>query len=176
MKRPEQPAHLRKIIRRITVTRHRVHIAFSPVGLTATLMRSNDYRAPQQSLVEDEHTISVPVSLRRCGIETRLVVPNGDTAPAHHASTRAIQEALAKALTWNDELMSGKVSSMNQLAKREGVTQRYIAHLLKLAYLAPDIMQAIARGDIPSAVSLGRLKKGFPLDWQEQRKVLGFSA
>ncbi len=120
--------------------------------------------------------MSLPVSLRRCGIETRLVVPNGDTGPAHHASTRAIQEGLAKALTWNDDLMSGKVSSMNQLAKREGVTQRYVAHLLKLAYLAPDIMEAIARGNIPSAVSLGRLKKGFPLDWQEQRKVLGFSA
>ncbi len=77
---------------------------------------------------------------------------------------------------WNDELMRGKVSSMNHLAKREGVTQRYIAHLLKLAYLAPNIMEAIARGNVPSAVSLGRLKKGFPLDWQEQRKVLGFSA
>lgn len=129
-------------------------------------MRSNNYPAPQQSAVEDEYQISLPVSLRRCGIETRLFVPNGDTGPAHHASTRAIQEALVKALTWNDELMSGKVSSMNQLAKREGVTQRYIA---------PDIMEAIARGNIPSAVSLGRLKKGFPLDWQEQRKVLGFS-
>ena len=139
-------------------------------------MRSSDDEAPHEDVDEAVYQINVPVSLRRCGIETRFVVPSGDTGSAHHASTRAIQEALAKALTWNEELMSGKVSSMNQLAKREGVTQRYIAHLLKLAYLAPDIMGAIARGNIPSAVSLGRLKKGFPLDWQEQRKVLGFSA
>jgi hypothetical protein len=86
------------------------------------------------------------------------------------------REALVKALNWNEALMCSTVSSMNALAKREGVTQRYIAHLLKLAYLAPDIMEAITRGDIPSSISLGRLKKGFPLNWQEQRKVLGFSA
>ena len=72
--------------------------------------------------------------------------------------------------------MCNTVSSMNKLAKREGVTQRYIAHLLKLAYLAPDTIEAITRGDIPSSISLDRLKKGFPLDWEEQRKVLGFSA
>lgn len=89
---------------------------------------------------------------------------------------RAIQEALAKALDWNDAMMRGSVSSMNMLAKREGGTQRYIAHLLKLAWLAPDIMEAITRGDIPSAVSLDYLKKGFPLGWKEQRKVLGFTA
>ena len=65
---------------------------------------------------------------------------------------------------------------MNKLAKREGGTPRYIAHLLKLAYLAPDIMEAIARGDIPSAVSMGRLKKGVSLDWEGQRRVLGFTA
>jgi hypothetical protein len=70
--------------------------------------------------------------------------------------------------------MNGSVSSMSQIAKREGVTQRYVAHLLKLAYLAPDIMEAIARGDVPSSVSLDRLKKGFLLDWQEQRRVFGF--
>ena len=78
------------------------------------------------------------------------MVPGGDTGPAHHASTRAIQEALARALKWNEALMRGAVQSMNALAKSEGVTQRYIAHLLKLAWLSPDIMESISRGDIPS--------------------------
>ena len=126
--------------------------------------------------MDDEYRISPSVHLKRCGIETRFVVPNNDTAPAHHALIQAIQEALVKALNWNDALMCNTVSSMNTLAKREGVTQRYIAHLLKLAYLAPDIMEAITRGDIPSSISLDRLKKGFPLDWEEQRQTLGFSA
>ena len=71
--------------------------------------------------------------------------------------------------------MKGEVASTNALARREGVNHRHIARMLSLAWLAPDIMEAIARGDIPSTLSLARLKKGFPLDWREQRKVLGFT-
>jgi hypothetical protein len=127
-------------------------------------------------MAEDTYQVSVPVRTKRCGIETRLIVPGEDPPPAHQSSTRALQDALTKALAWNDALLKGSVSSMSALARREGVTQRYIAHLIKLAWLAPDIMAAIIRGDIPSTVSLDRLKKGFPLDWEDQRKELGFSA
>jgi len=35
---------------------------------------------------------------------------------------------------------------MTVLAKQEGDTQRYIAHLLKLVFLAPDIIEAIIKG------------------------------
>ena len=64
---------------------------------------------------------------------------------------------------------------MTELAKQNSVTQRYVAHLIKLAFLAPDIVKAIVRGDIPRDLSLDKLKAGFPLDWDEQRSVLGFS-
>jgi hypothetical protein len=35
-------------------------------------------------------------------------------------------------------------------------------------------MQAIVRGQIPATLSLDQLKKGFPLDWNEQQAKLGF--
>jgi hypothetical protein len=54
---------------------------------------------------------------------------------------------------------------MSELATKHGVTQRYIAHLIQLAWLSPDIIQAIYRGQIPATLSLERLKKGFPPDW-----------
>ena len=122
----------------------------------------------------DIHEAIIPVRLKRCGVETRLIVQNETSSPAHHSSVDAIQGALAKALEWNEALLSGAASSMTQIAKREEVTQRYIAHLVKLAFLAPDIMQRIAEGDIPPDLSLDHLKTGFPLDWDAQRKTLGF--
>jgi hypothetical protein len=36
-------------------------------------------------------------------------------------------------------------------------------------------MEVIVRGDIPATLSLARLKKDFHLDWEAQRKVLGFT-
>ena len=65
---------------------------------------------------------------------------------------------------------------MSELATKHGVTQRYIAHLIQLDWLSPDIIQAIYRGQIPATLSLERLKKGFPPEWDKQWQELGFSA
>ena len=105
------------------------------------------------------------------------MVPNESrTATLARATTiHAIQQAMVKALNWNQALLDGPARSMTELANQNNVTQRYIAHLIKLAFLAPDIIKAILRGNVPRDLSLDKLKTGFPLDWDEQRKVLGFS-
>ena len=71
--------------------------------------------------------------------------------------------------------MTGQAASLRELATQEHVTPSYIGTLIKLAFLAPDIIEAIVRGEVLVELSLDCLKKGFPLDWQAQRKTLGFS-
>mgnify|MGYP001826465458 CR=1 FL=1 len=66
--------------------------------------------------------------------------------------------------------MKGEVASTNALARREGVNHRHIARMLSLAWLAPDIVGAIARGDIPHTLSLARLKKAFPWTGKNSEK------
>ncbi len=39
-----------------------------------------------------------------------------------------------------------------------------VAHPIKLSFLAPDIIQAILRGEVPADLSLGTPKAGFSLD------------
>ena len=64
---------------------------------------------------------------------------------------------------------------MIPLAKKAKLGTRYVGQLLPLACLAPDIIEAIQKGEIPPCLSLDRLKKGFSNNWTEQRKQLGFS-
>lgn len=73
------------------------------------------------------------------------------------------------ALRWNQALLDGAVRSMTELANQNDVTQRYVARIITLAFLAPAILQAALRGQVPSDLSLDRLNTGFPLDWDEQR-------
>ena len=54
---------------------------------------------------------------------------------------------------------------------QEQVSQRYITQIIKLAYLAPEIMNRIFEGDIPHEMTLGSLKKRIPLDWSEQKAL-----
>ena len=53
---------------------------------------------------------------------------------------------------------------------------RYVDRIIRLALLAPDIVEAIVRGDEPSGLSLERLVKGMPMVWAEQRERFAFPA
>ena len=60
---------------------------------------------------------------------------------------------------------------------KEGVTQRFIAHRIQLAYLAPDIMRQIIAGNVPDTLSFEVFKnRRIPLDWQEQRRYFQLPA
>jgi len=169
----EQIRHLKKIVERIELERKviRIHIWLS--GIISLL--KPDYSQQQSAVTtsDDLHVSTCPVQLKRCGIETKLVASNGPVTLSHPESNKAIQKALRKALTWNQSLLDGKVSTLTALAEKEKVAQRYICDLIKLAYLAPDVMEAIIEGKIPAGLTLDRLKKGYSMDWYKQRQLLG---
>jgi hypothetical protein len=53
----------------------------------------------------------------------------------------------------------------------------YATRLLRLAWLAPDIVEAILGGCQPENLTASRLIQDtrIPSDWPEQRRVLGFA-
>jgi hypothetical protein len=88
----------------------------------------------------------------------------------------ALIKAVVRAHRWFDELVSGRARSLRDVAKAEGVTHRYVGHLMPLAFLAPDIIAAIFAGTQPVDLTAEALTKriDLPLDWAEQRALLGF--
>jgi hypothetical protein len=52
---------------------------------------------------------------------------------------------------------------------------RYVTRILRLAYLAPDIIEAILAGRQPCELTLAcLLMTELPLDWHAQREALRF--
>jgi hypothetical protein len=53
----------------------------------------------------------------------------------------------------------------------------YAARLMRLNYLAPDIVVAILNGRQPVGLTANKLMADtrLPLEWPEQRKALGFA-
>ncbi len=43
----------------------------------------------------------------------------------------------------------------------------YVGRMLRLTSLAPDIVEAILRGDEPDGISLRKLQKNLPVRWDE---------
>jgi site-specific DNA recombinase len=63
------------------------------------------------------------------------------------------------------------------LAEREGVSRSYFTRLVRLSYLAPDIVQAILDGRQPRDLTPDKLlaHSRLPIGWHEQRTALGFA-
>jgi site-specific DNA recombinase len=80
---------------------------------------------------------------------------------------------ITRGRAWFEELATGRARSLQELARRDGITRRYIRRLVGLAFLSPQLVEAILQGRQPVALTATRLTElDLPLDWTEQQKLL----
>ncbi len=120
-------------------------------------------------------TLRVPARLKLCSGERRLVIPPGQARELQPRPNATLIKALTRAYKWKERLFTGGAPSTSAIAKQEGVTERYVSRIMRLAFLAPDIVEAILDGYQPADLELERLMKGIPVNWNEQRRALGVS-
>jgi site-specific DNA recombinase len=105
-------------------------------------------------------------TLRRRGIEPKLVLANTPSA-----LDRTLIKTVALGWVWFEEIKAGVTTQA--IAKREGVTQRRIPHLVDLAFLAPDIVRSIVEGRQPPSLTTDRLiRSKHRMLWSDQRDWL----
>jgi len=112
------------------------------------------------------------MQLRRRGVELRLVVNGG--ARASCKTEQSLLRAVARAYCWFDDLMSGR--SMVEIAKCNRVGKQYVSRLIRLAFLAPEMVERIAAGRQPPELTAQALRTGhfdIPVDWAAQKRALG---
>lgn len=119
-------------------------------------------------------SIVVPVQLKRCGLAVRLIVRAAWGGKARAPDPRLVA-LLAKAQRWFASLSSGRSDSVLSIAQEHGMASSEVTRVIYLAFLAPDIVQQIVRGEQPVEMNIKRLLAAapLPLDWAEQRRVLG---
>lgn len=125
----------------------------------------------------DAIVVHIPMRFqRRNGCS--MVLPEGAAtlvSAAQHLDdmsrvNRPLVEAIAKAHRWQAQLESGEYASLEDLAKDVDCDRTYVGRILHLTSLAPDIVEAILRGDEPDGISLEKLRKNLPVRWKEQRE------
>ena len=69
---------------------------------------------------------------------------------------------------------SGEVPGVEAIAAQHRMERTYIARILGLATLAPEIVEAALKGSEPSGLSMRKLLNGrLPVRWDRQRPALG---
>jgi len=121
----------------------------------------------------DHIVVQIPLTLKRRGGRKEIITELPPSLPRRSSRPVAnpLMVAVARAHRWKELLESGRFGSGSEIAAAQGVDPSYVARLLRLALLAPDIVEAILDGNEPDGASLARLHR-LPADWEEQRRVL----
>ncbi len=97
--------------------------------------------------------------------------------PSRPASLRpdtqqAVLNAIAKARKWLDDLVTGRFSSIEEIAGDEELTERYVRQLMSLAFASPEFVRTILRREGSENLTLTALASSFPVSWPAQTRLL----
>ena len=157
---------LKRIVVRIAVQDARITIA----------VRTGAIWSQGHVSLADEHVtlIEVPVELKRCGMAVRLIVQAPGGAVIREPDPKLVA-LVSKAHDWFAKLKSGNCGNVLSIAQAEGVTSSYVTRVIYIAFLAPDIVQRILKGNHPMDLNAKRLLRSLPLPlaWEEQHLLFG---
>ena len=160
---------LTRLVKGITVRKASIEISLRIAAIWSTAAAVDD----------DEvlHLIEVPVQLKRCGMAVRLIVRASGELVTRGVDAKLVA-LISKAHDWFERLSSGRCNSVQAIAQQEHFASAgYVMRVIHLAFLAPDIVQAIVKGEQPAELTADRLIKMGPLPvaWADQRDLLGMA-
>jgi hypothetical protein len=102
----------------------------------------------------------------------RIVTPDGVRACPNSKPqpNDALIKALARAWRWQRMLDEGAYNSVSDIGEAESISKSYVSRILRLALLAPDIIEMILDARLDQALTLEQLERPLPARWDEQRQ------
>jgi len=119
--------------------------------------------------------LSIPASLKRTGKEMKFAV--GGVASSAPADTTLIR-LLVRGQKIAKRVFEPNCPPIEDIAHEQKITPSYATRLVRLTFLAPDIVAAILAGKQPAGLTANKLMADtrLPLDWRDQRAALGFAS
>ena len=158
---------VRAVLVTVTIGPQSIAIALSKSALRALLLAGADnaFYEPEDDLIE----LSVEACLQRRGRATRLVISREMPGAVHSQEELRLAHTLAQAHQWLELLLRGELSSLRMIAAAVGKSERYVSKVIRTAFLAPDLVEAVLEGRAPPELTLAELTKDLPWNWNEQR-------
>jgi hypothetical protein len=171
--RLKDPQMLRCLLHRVIISRDTICLSVRRSALIEALDGTKPGGPDNRNEV---FKLVVPVRLKRRGVEAKLIIGAMEN-DAREPDANLIQ-LIARSHGWMDQLIKGEVTSIKEIATRDGLDAGDVSRFLPLAFLAPYIVEAIFAGSQPTELTAETLRRACPLpmDWQDQRRRLSFSA
>jgi hypothetical protein len=122
-------------------------------------------------------TIQVPMTFKTRGGRKLVISPDGvpSWAEPHTRIDNTMVKALARAFRWRKLMETAVYITIEEIAAAEKINTSYVSRVLRLALLAPEIIEMIIDGRQPTDLTMAMLMKPFPPEWKEQIRLFGTS-
>jgi hypothetical protein len=116
--------------------------------------------------------VRIPMTFQRRGGRKRIVAPDGgEIVPISGPQPDGtLLKALGRAWRWQRMLDEDMYGTVSEIGDAENISKSYVSRILRLALLAPDIVDAILGGSKDQGMVLEQLERPLPTSWDEQRE------
>jgi hypothetical protein len=159
----------------ILTTVDRVIIDHDAIEVTLSIKEEGGSAASinDERTSESRNTLRLLLPTPRPRERKEIFIPGNSATPPRRID-QALILALARARSWMRALRKAEFIGTAEIAQRFGLSDAHVRRLLRFAYLAPDIVEAIVEGRQPRILTVKLLLRGIPLDWTDQRAAFGF--
>jgi site-specific DNA recombinase len=126
----------------------------------------------------DDQLLSIPWQKPPSRRSRQILIPHGvprnEVRPTRMERRARLVSAIARGRRWLDEIASGSVTNVQQIASRQKCSVRQVNMTISLAFLAPDLVRAAVEGRLPRGIGVERLRDA-PAEWSQQFEALGLN-
>jgi site-specific DNA recombinase len=153
------------------------------VELKAPKQRRNRGRGnaspPDHESNADRTVLCIPWQKTPSKRRREIIVPKSaapqDSRPIRAETRAKLVASIARGRRWLDEIVTGAVTDVEQIATREKCSVRKVNMTISLAFLAPGLVKAAIEGRLPRGLGVARLCD-CPAEWSRQYRILGLTS
>lgn len=112
--------------------------------------------------------VHIPLTMRNRGGRPRILPPKEIEVAMERGQDARLLRAIGRAWDWRHKLERGDVTTIADLAREEGISDRYVSRVIRLAWLSPSVLERLVLLREPTVLSIFDLCGVAELPWVEQ--------
>jgi hypothetical protein len=120
----------------------------------------------------DTIRVIIPLTIRKRNGRPKILPPDDVAMSSGRAQDPHVLRAIARAWSWRRRMEAGEFSTVHDLAVAEKLSDRFVSRMMRLAYLAPNVLEALTLWRVPPALSLNDLIAVVDKPWIDQSEIV----
>jgi hypothetical protein len=112
--------------------------------------------------------VVIPLTIRKRNGRPKILPPEDHCVRDGRTQDPHVLRAIARAWKWRRQIENGAIATIQDVAAAEKVSARFVGRMIRLAYLAPSVLEALVIARRPPAIAINDLMAVAELPWDEQ--------